>query len=46
VGSPHTGIHTTPGRNRVLVVARGDAYLIDVGKPAIYEVVREVQWLP
>ena len=39
VGSPHTGIHATPSRNRVLVVAPGDAYLIDVGKPAIYEAV-------
>jgi hypothetical protein len=37
VGSPHTGIHATPARDRVLVVARGDAYLIDVGKPAAYE---------
>jgi hypothetical protein len=39
VGSPHTGIHATPASDRTLVVARGDAYLIDVGKPALYEVV-------
>jgi hypothetical protein len=39
VGSPHTGVHATPGRNRVLVVARGDAYLIEVGKPPDYEAV-------
>jgi hypothetical protein len=39
VGSPHTGIHATPARDKLLVVARGDAYLIDVGRPAIYEAV-------
>jgi hypothetical protein len=39
MGSPHTGIHATPRRNRVLVVARGDAYLIDVGKPALYKAI-------
>jgi hypothetical protein len=39
MGSPHTGVHATPGRNRVLVVARGDAYLIDVGKPALYKAI-------
>ena len=39
VGSPHTGIHATPAGDRVLVVARGDAYLIDVGRPATYETV-------
>jgi hypothetical protein len=37
VGSPTTGIYTTPNRNRVLVVARGDAYLIDTDDPAHYE---------
>lgn len=37
LGSPNTGIYTTPNKNRLLAVARGDAYLIDVEDPANYE---------
>jgi hypothetical protein len=37
VGSPNTGIYTTPNDNRLLVLARGDAYLIDVQDPTNYE---------
>lgn len=37
VGSPNTGIYSTPNRNRLLVLARGDAYLIDVQDPTNYE---------
>jgi hypothetical protein len=37
VGSPSTGVYTTPNRERFLVVARGDAYLIDVANPSSYE---------
>jgi hypothetical protein len=36
VGSPSTGIYTTPN-NRLLAIARGDAYLIDVQDPTNYE---------
>jgi hypothetical protein len=39
VGSPKTGIYTTPNKNKLLVVGRGDAYLIDVRNPAAYEAV-------
>ena len=37
VGSPSTGIYTTPNKKRLLVVARGDAYLIDTQDPTNYE---------
>jgi hypothetical protein len=37
VGSPSTGIYTTPNKSRVLVVAKGDAYLIDIQDPTNYK---------
>jgi hypothetical protein len=37
VDSVHTGIYATPAADALLVVARGDAYLIDTTNPANYE---------
>ncbi len=37
VGSPHTGVYTTPNKNALLVLARWDAYLIDVQDPTNYK---------
>jgi hypothetical protein len=37
VASAATGIFTTPNKNRLLVVARGDAYLIDLRDPTDYK---------